>query len=973
MTQNKILKTNLIIFIFLVSLFSTCLTGSYPVKAGDGLLDDSIGDDISETLNLYKQLIINEYKNIYGEDLVPNPFKYIGVWDYSGNETYLDGDITLELYFSSTLLTQLPVERFEDSVNVSVFYLDDLGKVQEIKNATKKVTLTPDIAGGRIQKITIKLENVNYSFTGYDTLFFVLEIDQSEKIINNYVAKQYENKIKPLTQKIADALNNSKNETISEAGVTIKEILDILDQVNINGDDVGELANVLRSSAFYYGSDSYKSKIKFSTSDNEDHNLYFYNTFSDFDPSFKVINETEPVSDRDYSYPPIVNPADLTSTEDGEWLDWLLLWIVYNTEGATNEINENKIVYYLHDEDKMDASKPSESNSAIRKKLSDSALKWTGDKINRNKIIKNITVNLYVQYSKLLTLRKPTVKVSIYDNDKEIASDEIKIDRAILIEMLKRGPNSPTTFYFNLNHEIFYDHSLRLEVSGNKPLLILKPLNLLYDSEKYPSSMTIYYNETDNIKVDGVTDKLVYAGGSAEYELTIASKYKDTVTLEVDKNSDKFEVYYYPKTVSIDENSSAKIHVFVNSTATDDSAYGDEAEVYFNASGNTGFTSKKSNIKVSEDAVKHGIDVIVDGCLKIKHGHNKTYTFKIRNSNTGFIKDRYSINVTSEHNFSLSYLGYVETDTPGNYLDVYNESNGGPEAVVNVTISVPWYTDINSDKLTFIISSEHSGYEYSVTVNVTTEIEGANIFENIYHLFETAADEMGLNDALEGYGTLFLIFLILFLIIFFLIIAIVLARRKFVELICLDRIKEISPDEIATYEMTLRNPCKRNMTYDIFIETKEDMLGNRWEVSLDKQQVYLDPRKSEIIILTVKPSDYVKADDWVEVKVVTKPSGMNKTAEVTTVTTIKDQKINLKISGVVHWPRYFKKGDKVETSFKLTNRGNVSAENVTVILYVNGEEKNRVENITIPRGGFADIEIPWIAGKGKNEVNIVVK
>ena len=161
--------------------------------------------------------------------------------------------------------------------------------------------------------------------------------------------------------------------------------------------------------------------------------------------------------------------------------------------------------------------------------------------------------------------------------------------------------------------------------------------------------------------------------------------------------------------------------------------------------------------------------------------------------------------------------------------------------------------------------------------------------------------------------------------------------------------------------------------YDIFIETKEDMLGNRWEVSLDKQQVYLDPRKSEIIILTVKPSDYVKADDWVEVKVVTKPSGMNKTAEVTTVTTIKDQKINLKISGVVHWPRYFKKGDKVETSFKLTNRGNVSAENVTVILYVNGEEKNRVENITIPRGGFADIEIPWIAGKGKNEVNIVVK
>ena len=104
-----------------------------------------------------------------------------------------------------------------------------------------------------------------------------------------------------------------------------------------------------------------------------------------------------------------------------------------------------------------------------------------------------------------------------------------------------------------------------------------------------------------------------------------------------------------------------------------------------------------------------------------------------------------------------------------------------------------------------------------------------------------------------------------------------------------------------------------------------------------------------------------------------RPTDKNKVAEISTVTTIKDQKLNLKISGVIHWPRVFKEGERVETSFKLTNRGNVSADNVTVILYVNGEEKNRVENITIPRGGFADIEIPWIAGKGKNEVNIVVK
>jgi len=40
---------------------------------------------------------------------------------------------------------------------------------------------------------------------------------------------------------------------------------------------------------------------------------------------------------------------------------------------------------------------------------------------------------------------------------------------------------------------------------------------------------------------------------------------------------------------------------------------------------------------------------------------------------------------------------------------------------------------------------------------------------------------------------------------------------------------------------------------------------------------------------------------------------------------------------------------------------------------VNNEEKNKVEDITIPAGGYADIKIPWIAIKGKNEIEIVVR
>jgi hypothetical protein len=40
---------------------------------------------------------------------------------------------------------------------------------------------------------------------------------------------------------------------------------------------------------------------------------------------------------------------------------------------------------------------------------------------------------------------------------------------------------------------------------------------------------------------------------------------------------------------------------------------------------------------------------------------------------------------------------------------------------------------------------------------------------------------------------------------------------------------------------------------------------------------------------------------------------------------------------------------------------------------VNNEEKNKVEDIIIPAGGYADIKMPWIAVKGKNEIEIVVR
>ena len=135
----------------------------------------------------------------------------------------------------------------------------------------------------------------------------------------------------------------------------------------------------------------------------------------------------------------------------------------------------------------------------------------------------------------------------------------------------------------------------------------------------------------------------------------------------------------------------------------------------------------------------------------------------------------------------------------------------------------------------------------------------------------------------------------------------------------------------------------------------------------------LEPGQSRTVVLIVRPTDLIKTDDWAEIGVAVKAEGMRKTEEMTVMTLIKDSKAELSIGGVTHWPRSFKRGDRVTTSFKVKNKGNASASGVDVILYINDKEKNKVDDVIIPAGGYANIRMPWIVGKSKNEINIVVR
>lgn len=957
MLINKKFRATLVMFILLFSFFSSGITFIEYGKA-------------QEESDIFKDFLDLMDDNV----LFPHPFRIAGVWVYNGNETTVEGDVTFDLYFSSTLAEMLNLENYKDKVNISIYKLSNQSETPvKIENGYKVITLEPELSEGKVQKTRITVENINVTLDDGDSLVFVIELLQSEKLLSNYAAKQYE-KIKSKLKRIGDKLNSSKNPQLKDVGTAIDMIMEELEYYNIKGDDFGSLVNVFVSSAFYYGCDSYNSSISFSTNSSKNYTLYFQNeVYPEYDDYgfVKIVNETDPKNDTIRVFPPIVNLGGITDAANSdEWLTWFMVWLMYNM-GEPPVEEENRVTYYLHQNEVMDETKPDSSNKVIRSKLSTEPIEFKGHGFSRNKILKNITANLYIYYPKILSFGKVSINVSLYNGDKKIATDEKQLDRTTLFELLKRGPDTPTTFNFETykgNEEIIHDQNITLKVSiSNKPKLSLRPVNLLYDSNVYDSSVTLVFNETNNIKIGDIEDKEVYAGGSAEFNVKITSKYADEIKIKVEGDQPDWTIEY-PEKIRIGANETETVKIFVNSTATDSSVYGEINNLFFNVSGKTGIDSKKATVTITEDAVKCDFEIIPQPeSLEIKHGENKTYSFIVRNRNTGYLEDTYSIEkIESEHNFSIEY---TEPFTINELLDVYNNDTKA-EIVFNVTVYIPKYTTITSDKLTVTLAS-HKNSSVTKTVTVTTKIITPNILESIYHIFENMAKRIGFSSIFGGYAAALLIIIVAAILWIIIMIIIVIIRRKFVELICLDRIKEITPDETAVYTITLRNPYKRAQSYEIKTHINGD--PKKWDVSVDYDKLTIDSKQSKDIKLSVKPTDFVKSDDWVEVKVIARPLDKVKTYEISTMTSIKDSKTKLNITGVVHWPKVFKKGDKVETSFKLVNRGNVAAENVTVILYVNGKEKNRVENITIPRGGYADIEIPWIAEKGKNEVNIVVK
>ncbi|MFE3845842.1 CARDB domain-containing protein [Thermoplasmatota archaeon] len=636
---------------------------------------------------------------------------------------------------------------------------------------------------------------------------------------------------------------------------------------------------------------------------------------------------------------------------------------------TSSEIDEeNNVTYYLHSDNDMDYQLP-DSDDHDFNDLTNS-IEWVGPLFGRSKFLLEASAIIYVSYRDINFL-SDNIKINgklLYDNQ-EIGSSDFLLDKTQLI-----SPTSimPINMIFNdiqEKTEIEYGTSISLEISLDNDSDfgrgIFKKVELFYDSIEYRSRMYLAFTETDNIKLDIATepnDHKIIPGGSVKYFIDIFSKLDDEIEIVELSYTDTGNKDYWdiqiPDKVRISSGDTTTLELIITSTENDLSIYGEDIDIEFSVQGKTGKSIFTAYALISDDAVNYDIKVIVPPNKEIKHGESGSYFFIVENNNTGFWPDSYSLEIISENNWNLS----IEPSNIDN-LDA------GEKIEINITLYVPKNIEISNDKLTFIIYSDNS--DVFKTVNLTSNIIGPNLIEDIYNYFEALSNDLGLNDIFNEYAPHALVAILFIIIFIFLILFVFLFTSKFVDIICIDRLKEISPNQMGLFEITLVNTTKKVRNYEINIVEKHNTL--KWIIFYDKEKILLNSKESRKITFSVKPTDLVQKNDWAEFDFIVKSSGKRKIEKITTMIVIKDSYSNLSLNNVSHFPRNFTDGEKITTSFFIKNNGNASSENFSVILYINGEEKNKVGDIIIPAEGFADIKIPWISVKGKNEISIVVK
>jgi len=641
------------------------------------------------------------------------------------------------------------------------------------------------------------------------------------------------------------------------------------------------------------------------------------------------------------------------------------------------KISEEDIrVYYLHTIPGMNENRPEIKNQSGSIKLTETPTLWTSETFDRNKILKvgDISADLYLDhrdfYRILNILRgKITITATLYDNNTTITSSDTELDRTGILEILTK-PNTPVTFTFSgSDKEISYGHSIGIGVSlKNGTKLGFRNVKLLYDSVDYPSALRVKLEETHNIKITDITSNppnmKIIPGGTVEYILNVTSEKADTLqisTIEREKTGD-WEITV-PGSATVSSNSWTNIHVFIKSQSNLKEAYGNTITLTIIVNGKTGIARQGVSTEISEDAIQYDVEILrYSNNINISKGENRTFYFVIKNNNTGAIDDvdSYTISASSKNDWPLIARESIRNLGIGASTDTDD---------ARVVIQVPKDTTLDSDIITITVTSDGDP-STSAIITVTVHVIGGDFLESIYNLFDSAAETLGLNEMFGSYGAIVLASILMVIILFLLIILALVFTTKPVRIICTDRIKEIEATEKAIFELTLQNLSKKIQSYEILAQ--QTAPSSKWIIAVEPLANAIDGRQSKTVQIIVTPTNNNESKDWTQVTVYVKKTGKKKTEYITLIAMIKEGKTLLKLDNVSHWPTVFNPGEKVTTSYSISNNGTVSARNVKVFFYLNGKQKNMVE-VTIPAGSIADLQIPWIAVKGKNQVRIRLK
>lgn len=628
----------------------------------------------------------------------------------------------------------------------------------------------------------------------------------------------------------------------------------------------------------------------------------------------------------------------------------------------------NEIKYYLNGDGNLIQTKP--TGDPITTSLASDMQTWSSGKFSRSKYLIDATAILYINHKDYNFLQdNMMLDVSLFAGSSEIASKSISFEKTTSFPT-----TTPQTVLFNnidSSTEISYDESISLSLSlsngSNVGQGFFRSISLYHNGAEYPSSLTLTMSDTDHIQaspeLSSESDKII-PGETVSYIVNVSSDFEDDITVSLVNTSfsedekEFWDVTIDPSEFSIGENSKKEVQVDLTSTIVSLLAYEeDPLEIELEILGKTGYTKTSLSAEVSEEAVTFDTIVSSANDVEIEHGSNHTYIFNITNNNTGLWPHGYRITANSENNWTID-LG----------TDNINDLESGNTISVSVTIYVPEDTDIDKDMLTFTVKSKETTEEIYRFVNTSVLSKGP--VDAAFGFFESLAKDLGLEEAFGEFAPYIIPLLLIIIIFIIIIIMVFILTSKSVDVICVERIKEIYPNEFAEYQVSIKNPSTKHQIYEVdaIIEEQND----KWETRVSEKTVTLAPKQEKLVKVQIRPTDEIESDDWAKILFIVSIQGSNKLKHLELLTMINNGTTELSISNVFHWPKPFKKNEKVSTSFKLFNNGSIQSGKVKISLYINGKEKNKVEDIIIPARGYADITIPWIAEKGKNDISIIV-